>query len=89
MILTAVLLVLKLGGAPLHSEVITSSAVESLIDSALAINLVILILSLIPIHYFHGEIKGMETDGLQIIQAIRNRGSQSQDIQEQKHDRNS
>ena len=31
----------------------------------------ILILSLLPAHYFHGEMKGMETDGLQILHAIR------------------
>ena len=31
----------------------------------------ILILSLIPSRYFFGEIKGTETDGMQIIHAVR------------------
>ncbi len=71
LILVAVLLPLKFGGISFQLEVFTSGAVESLINSALFINLFILILALIPTHYFHGEIKGLETDGLQIIQAIR------------------
>ncbi len=67
----AVLLLVKRGGISLLSEVIAPDAVESLIRSALFINLFILIQALIPIHYFYGEIKGMETDGLQIINAIK------------------
>ena len=65
------LLLLKFGGISLHSEAIVPSAVESFISSALSINLVILVLSLIPTHYFFGEIKGFETDGLQIIKLLR------------------
>ena len=71
LILVIGLLLLKLGGISFHSEVIVPSAVETFISSALSINSVILVLSLIPIHYFHGKIKGVETDGLQIINAIR------------------
>ena len=71
LILSAVLLLAKSGGITLHSEVITSDAVEFFISSALSVNLFILVLSLIPAHYFHGEIKGMETDGLQIIHAMK------------------
>ena len=40
---------------------------------ALSINAFTLVMSLLPTHYFHGEIKGMETDGLQIIRAVRER----------------
>ncbi len=77
LILVAVLLPVRLGNVSLHSEVIASSAIESLVSAALSINLFTLVLSLIPTHYFHGENKGMETDGLQIINAIRHRGSNS------------
>ena len=55
----------------MRSEVIASGAIDFFINSALSINLFILILALIPTHYFHGEMKGMETDGLQIINAIK------------------
>ncbi len=71
LILSAILLLLKCGTIPLHSEVISSDAVEFFIGSALSVNLFLLVLSLIPAHYFFGEIKGMETDGLQIIHAIK------------------
>ena len=75
LILAAVLLLIKLGSISLHSEVIASDAIESFISIALSINLFTLILALIPAHYFHGEIKGMETDGLQIINAIKRHGN--------------
>ena len=71
LILVAVLLSIKFGGISLHSEVIASDAIDFFVSSAFSINLFILILALIPIHYFHGEMKGMETDGLQIINAIK------------------
>ncbi len=71
LILAAVLLPVKINGISLQSEVIASGAMEFFLNSALFINLFILILALLPTHYFHGEIKGMETDGLQIIHAIK------------------
>ena len=71
LVLVIGLLLLKLGVIPFHSEIITPSAIESFANSALSLNLFILVLSVIPTHYFHGEIKGMETDGLQILNAIR------------------
>ena len=76
LILAAALLPLKLGGIPLHSEVFADGAIESLVNSAFFINLFILILTLIPAHYFYGEARGMETDGLQILNAIRGRGKE-------------
>ncbi len=75
LILSAALLLVKLSGISFHSEVIASDAIEFFISSALSINLFILVLSLIPAHYFYGEVKGMETDGLQIINAIRSHSS--------------
>ena len=77
LILTAALLAVRLGGMSLHSEIITAEAVEFFVRAALSINLFILIQSLIPAHYFYGELKGMETDGLQIIKAFRSNKSKS------------
>lgn len=71
LVLVVALLIMKLGGVSVHSEVFAPSAVEALISSALSINLFALVLSVIPTHYFFGETKGMETDGLQIINAIK------------------
>ena len=68
-------LLFKLGAISLHSEILAPSAVESLINIAFYINLFTLVLSVISTHYFHGEMKGMETDGLQIINAIKNQRS--------------
>ena len=65
------LLLLKHGDVSSIAGIIAPTAVESFIDSALSINLFVLVLSVIPAHYFYGEIKGMETDGLQILNTIR------------------
>ena len=73
LILTAAMLAVKFGGMSLESEVIASGTIESLINCALYVNLFTLVLSLLPMHYFHGEMKGMETDGLQIIKAVRSK----------------
>ena len=73
LILVAALLPVKISGISLQSEVITSEAMEFFFNSAFFVNLFILILSLIPTRYFYGEIKGMETDGLQILHAIKRR----------------
>lgn len=64
---------LMLGDVPLNSGFLAPSAVESFLNSALFINVFTLVLSVIPTHYFHGEVRGMETDGLQILNAIRSR----------------
>ncbi|MBR0478883.1 MAG: hypothetical protein IJJ24_07275 [Solobacterium sp.] len=71
LVLVIGLLLLRTGDVSLHSEILSPAAVEFFINSALSINLFILVLSLIPAHYFHGEIKGMGTDGMQIINAIK------------------
>ena len=73
LVLVAALLLLKSGGISLHSEVISSGAVEFFINAALSVNLFTLILAVIPAHYFHGEMKGTETDGLQIINAMKSK----------------
>ncbi len=74
LIITAVLLTAKAGGISPRSEVIASDAIGAFVSSALFFNLFILILALIPARYFFGEVKGMETDGLQMIHALRDRG---------------
>ncbi len=71
LLLVAGLLILKLEGKSFQSNFFADSAIESFLNLALSINLCILILSVAPIHYFHGEMKGTETDGLQIIHAIK------------------
>ena len=69
------LVLLKRGAVPLPSEILAPSAIETFISTALSINLFMLVLSVIPTHYFHGETRGMETDGLQILNAVRSRRS--------------
>ena len=64
---------LRFGGAPFRSGFLADGAVEFFLNAALSVNLCILILSLAPVRYFHGEMKGTETDGLQILHAIKRR----------------
>ena len=71
LILVVGLLLLRFGGITFDSEVITADAIVFFINTALYINMFIFVLSLLPTHYFLGEIKGLETDGLQIINAIK------------------
>ena len=68
------LLGLRFGGASFQSDILADGTIEFFLNSALFLNLYILILSVLPVHYFFGEIKGMETDGLQIIHAMRKDG---------------
>ena len=63
--------ILKFGGISFQSEVLAPGAIEFLMNSALSIHLFLLILSVIPAHYFWGETKGVPTDGMQIIRVIR------------------
>ena len=77
---------LRYGGLSLQSDFFADGVIEFILNAALSINVFILVLSAEPIRCSHWKIKGPESDGLQIIHAARN---QSQDTQEQKHDRNS
>lgn len=63
--------VLRSGGVSFQSDILADGVIESLLNFALFLNLFILLLSLAPVRYFHGEVKGLETDGLQIIHAIK------------------
>ncbi|MBO4627578.1 MAG: hypothetical protein J5645_06355 [Lachnospiraceae bacterium] len=70
LVLVIALLFLKFGGVSVNSAVFAESAIKSFVSFALFCNVFILIQSVIPAHYFYGEIKGMETDGRKIINAI-------------------
>ncbi len=63
--------ILKFGGISLHSSILSDEFIGFYLNTAFYLNLFILLLSVAPIHYFHGELKGMETDGLQIIHALK------------------
>ena len=65
------LALLKFGDVSFNSELIASSAIESVVSIAFFFNLFILVLSALPTHYFFGEVKGLESDGLQIVNAIK------------------
>ena len=65
------LLALKHGGVCVQSDVLADGVIEFFINFALCLNLYILVLSLVPARYFYGEVKGLETDGLQIIHAMK------------------
>lgn len=71
LILAVILLIVRFGGLSLQPVLFTPSAVEAFINIALVINLCVLILALIPAHYFHGEIRGRETDGLLMIRILK------------------
>ena len=73
LVLAGALLALKLTGTYPRPEFLAGSAAEYFVNTAFSVNLVILILSVLPIHYFHGEIRGMESDGLQIVNALRDK----------------
>lgn len=65
------LLLLKFRGISLDSEIFADGIMEFFWNYAFFLNLFILLTSVSPIHYFHGAIRGMESDGLQIIHAMK------------------
>ncbi len=73
LVLVIALVLLRFGDVSFNSELIAASSIEFFLNYALYVNLFILVLSIIPAHYFCGEIKGMGTDGLKIINAIKGR----------------
>ncbi len=73
LLLSVGLWLLKTGGFSLRSEVIAPGAAESLLRFALSVNGFTLVLSLLPARYFLGETRGLESDGLQILRALRSR----------------
>ena len=73
LVLVVALLLLRSGGVSFDSAFFASGTPEALVSYALFCNAFILVSSIIPARYLHGEIKGMETDGRQILNAIRSR----------------
>lgn len=69
--LVAILSALRFGGLSFQSDFFADGTIEFFLNAALFVNLFILILSVSPTRYFHGKIKGLESDGLQIIHAIK------------------
>ena len=65
------LFVLKFGAVSFQSDVLADGVNEFFLNTAMFLNLYILVLSILPVHYFYGEIKRMETDGLQIVRAMK------------------
>ena len=55
------------------SDIILSSAIEYFINYALISNIFIFLTSVLPFRYFLGEIKGEESDGLKLINAIKSK----------------
>ena len=67
--------VLKFGGFSFHSDILADGVIEFFLNSAFFAELGILLLSVAPVHYFFGAVKGLETDGLQIIHALKKDGA--------------
>jgi len=74
LLLAAGLLALRFGGFSFQTDFFADGAIDFFLNTALSVNLCIFVLSVVPVRYFHGEVKGLETDGLQIIHAIKQHG---------------
>ena len=71
LVLFLVLLILRIGGVSSQSDLLADGVLEFFLNYAFFLNLFILLLAVAPIHYFHGEVRGLESDGLQIIHAMK------------------
>ena len=71
LLLAAGLAALRFCGLSFQSDFFADGTVEFFLNTALTVNLFIFLLSVAPVRYFYGEVKGLETDGLQIIHAIK------------------
>ncbi len=65
---------LRFGGFSFRSAVLAEGTIEFFLNGALFMNLFILLLSVIPGHYFYGKVKGLESDGMQILHALKKDG---------------
>ncbi|MBQ6174398.1 MAG: hypothetical protein IJK28_07225 [Clostridia bacterium] len=72
LLLTAGFSALRFAGLSFQSGFLADGAIEFFLNTALSVNLVILVLSALPMRCFHGAIRGLETDGL-ILHAVRRR----------------
>ncbi len=66
--------VLRSGELSFRSDIFADGVISYFINYAFLCNLFILILSVAPVHYFWGKVRGLESDGLQIVHAINKNG---------------
>ncbi len=71
LILVIVMLLVRSGTASFSSGFFAPGTVKFFADYLLYLNLFIFVYSLLPVHYAFGEIRGMESDGLQILNAVK------------------
>ena len=74
-LVSAGLLILRFSGLSFQSGILADGTIEFFLNYPLYLNLAILVMSVIPTHYFFGKIRGLETDGLQIIHALKKDGN--------------
>lgn len=73
MILVGILLYTRVKIVTFDSAIISSEAILFISSLSLFVNTCILLYSLAPIHYFWGEIKGKESDILQIVHIMKSK----------------
>lgn len=73
LILVGILLYTRLNIVTFDSVIFASEAILSILNLSLFVNISILLYTLAPVHYFWGEIKGMESDILQIVHIIKSK----------------
>ena len=73
LILVGFLLYTRLNIGSFDSVIISSETILSVLNLSLFVNTGILLYALAPIHYFWGEMKGMESDILQIVHIIKSK----------------
>ena len=74
-LLVAGLLLIRFSGLSFQSDFFSGSAIKWFLNSLLYGNLFILFASLVPCRYLWGNVKGMESDGLQVIHATNDNGN--------------
>ena len=74
LLLVLVLSVLRSGEVSFLPDIFADGVIAYFVNYAFYCNLFMLILSLALVHYFWGEVRGMEADGLQIIHALKEDG---------------
>ena len=73
MILVGILLYTRVKIVTFDSAIISPEAILFISRLSLFVNTCILLYSLAPMHYFWGEVKGMESDILRIIRIIKSK----------------
>ena len=71
LILVIVMLLVRSGTTSFSSGFFAPGTVKFFADYLLYLNLFIFVYSILPVHYAFGEIRGMESDGLQILNAVK------------------